>query len=135
MLRAIKRQYVKLNMFDLGLRIKELREEHHWTQEELGKKINKSKSMVSLYESNIKIPSGETLIDLAYLFNVSLDYLVGIDKKEMVSIEKLSERQKTLVHTLLIEFRDDSRRKGLSPRQQDILSGLMTEFVEKSMKV
>ena len=122
-------------MFDLGLRIKELREEQHWTQEELGKKINKSKSMVSLYESNIKIPSGETLIDLAYLFNVSLDYLVGIDKKEMVSIEKLSERQKTLVHTLLIEFRDDSRRKGLSPRQQDILSGLMTEFVEKSMKV
>lgn len=91
--------------------------------------------MVSLYESNIKIPSGETLIDLAYLFNVSLDHLVGIDKKEMVSIEKLSERQKTLVHTLLIEFRDDSRRKGLSPRQQDILSGLMTEFVEKSMKV
>ena len=72
---------------------------------------------------------------LADLFGCSLDYLVGIDKKEMVSIEKLSERQKTLVHTLLIEFRDDSRRKGLSPRQQDILSGLMTEFVEKSMKV
>lgn len=121
-------------MFDLGLRIKELREEHHWTQEELGKKVNKSKSMISLYEGNIKIPSGEVLIDLAYLFNVSLDYLVGIDKKEMVSVERLSNRQKTLIHTLLIEFRDSSRKKGLSPRQQDILSTLMIEFTEKGMK-
>lgn len=91
-------------MFDLGIRIKDLRDKHKWSQEELGRKINKSKSTISLYESNGKVPPGDTLIDLAALFNVSLDYLVGIDKNEMVSIDRLSDKQKTIVHTLLIEL-------------------------------
>lgn len=122
-------------MFDVGLRIKELREQHRWSQNDLARKINKSKSTVSLYESNGKVPPGDTLIDLAAIFNVSLDYLIGIDKNEMVSIDKLSERQKSVVHTLLVELQDTSKsRGGLTPRQQDILSALMLEFSLKNAR-
>ena len=121
---------------DIGLRIRELREKHKWSQSELGRKINKSKSMISLYESNAKVPSGDVLVDIATLFNVSLDYLVGIDKNEMVSINHLSDRQKALIHTLLVEFHDTSKcRSGLSTRQLDILSTLMQDFAEKNMRV
>lgn len=120
-------------MQDLGLKIKELREKNGWSQEELGRKVNKSKSTISLYESDGLYPPGDVLIELAFLFNVSLDYLVGIDKNEMVSIEKLTNRQKTLIHTLLIELQDPTKVKtGLSPRQMDILSSLMLEFATKN---
>ena len=72
---------------------------------------------------------------MATLFNVSLDYLVGIDKNEMVSINHLSAKQKSLIHTLLVELRDPTKAPGgLSPRQQDILSIIMQEFANKNMR-
>lgn len=89
----------------------------------------------SLYESGAKIPPGDVLIEMATLFNISLDYLVGIDKNEMVSINHLSAQQKSLIHTLLVELRDPAKaQRGLSPRQQDILSTLMQEFANKNMR-
>lgn len=122
-------------MFDLGLRIKDLREKVRWSQEDLGRKVNKSKSTISLYENDGLVPPGDTLIEMASLFNVSLDYLVGIDKNEMVSIDKLTEQQKTMVHTLIVELQDTTKSKtGLSPRQQVILCSLIKEFAEKNIR-
>lgn len=119
-------------MFDFGLRLRELREQHKFSQEELGKKINRSKSVVSSYENNIKIPPVDILTNLAVLYNVSLDYLVGIDKNEMVSVEGLTDEQTNVIHTLLLEFKDKSKSvDGLTPRQQDILNILMKEFSKR----
>ncbi len=119
-------------MFDFGLRLRELREAHKLSQEQLGKKIGRSKSVISSYENNIKFPPAEILIDMAVIFNVSLDYLVGIDKNEMTSLNGLSETQKTLIQTIIFEFKDKSARfNGLSDRQQQILNGLMKEFANK----
>ena len=60
-------------MYDLGELIKRLRTERGYTQAQLAKKLNKSKSAISRYESNQKMPSLETLIDISILFNVCLD--------------------------------------------------------------
>ena len=122
-------------MIDLGLRIKELREKVGWSQEDLGRKVNKSKSTISLYENGGLVPPGDTLIEMASLFNVSLDYLVGIDKNEMVSIDKLTEHQKAMIHTLIVELQDATKSKtGLSPRQQDILCSLIKKFADKNVR-
>ena len=119
-------------MFDFGLRIRELREQHKMSQEQLGRKVERSKSVISSYENNIKIPPLEVLTKIAVVFNVSLDYLVGIDKNEMVSVSGLSKTQKILVETILFEFNDkSSKTDGLSKRQQEILNGLMKEFSKK----
>lgn len=119
-------------MFDFGLRLRELREQHKLSQEDLGRKINRSKSVVSSYENNLKIPSVDILTSLAVLYNVSLDFLVGIDKNQMVSIEGLSGEQKNVIRTLLLEFKDKtSGTDGLTPRQQDILNVLMKEFSKR----
>jgi len=42
-------------MFDFGLRIRELREQHKMSQEQLGRKVERSKSVISSYENNIKV--------------------------------------------------------------------------------
>ncbi len=119
-------------MFDFGLRIRELREKHHLSQEQLGRRVERSKSVISSYENNLKIPPLHILVDFAVIFNVSLDYLVGIDKTEMVSVDGLTEQQKQVLQTLVFEFKDTSvKGAGLTNRQQEILNILMKEFSKK----
>ncbi len=119
-------------LFDFGMRIRELREKRKLSQAELGRKIGRSKSVVCSYENNMKMPPLGVLMDLAAVFHVSLDHLVGIDKHQMVSIEGMTEPQKALMELLVVEFKDPApRMDGLSPRQQEILSGLMKEFSKK----
>lgn len=97
---------------DFGHRLRILREAQRWTQEEVGNKINRSKGLISLYENNLSIPTGEILIELALLFNVSLDFLVGIEKNEMISVKGLTAAQKNLIYTLIFELKDNT--SGLS---------------------
>ena len=119
-------------MFDFGLRIRELREQHKMSQEQLGRKVERSKSVISSYENNIKIPPLSILVQLAVVFNVSLDYLVGIDKNEMISVNGLSNPQKEILQTLVVEFSEKTHiADGLSVRQQSILNALMKEFAKK----
>ena len=74
----------------------------------------------------------EVLTDIAVFFNVSLDYLVGIDKEEMVSVDGLSNEQKEIIHAMINEFKGGtSNCPGLTAQQQDILNKLMVEFYRK----
>ena len=58
-------------------RLKTLREENHLTQTELAKRINSNKVQISRYEQGVVLPVGETVVKLADLFDVSVDYLFG----------------------------------------------------------
>ena len=57
-------------------RIKYLREEFHFTQQELANKLECSKSVIGLYENETRKPSMEILIKLSEIFNCSIDYLL-----------------------------------------------------------
>lgn len=58
-------------------RIEQLRKENNLTQEELARKLNMSKSIIALYESNQRNPSVDVLIKLSKIFDCSVDYLLG----------------------------------------------------------
>ena len=61
-----------------GDRIKNLRLEKEWTQAYVGKQIGVSDRVIGYYETDNRFPKDEkTLKDLANLFNVSVDYLIG----------------------------------------------------------
>lgn len=57
-------------------RIKKLREEFGYTQQDLANKLNGSKSVIGLYESETRKPSLEILIKLSEIFNCSIDYIL-----------------------------------------------------------
>ncbi len=121
-------------MFDLGALIKTLRLEKGLSQAQLGKKIDRSDSVVSQYETNAKTPSPEVLIKLSEIFRVPLDNLVGNTPKEAVIIHGLSEAQKQLIKLEIEEFADTRMNPnvdGLTKRQQEILTALMNEFAKK----
>jgi transcriptional regulator with XRE-family HTH domain len=59
-------------------RIRDLREDNDLNQTEVAKKLNVSQSTYSRYENGqLDIPSG-ILIALSKLYNVSVDYLLGL---------------------------------------------------------
>ena len=91
-------------MYDLGYRIKEIRTQRGMAQNELAKRINKSKSAVCGYESEAQVPPLEVLVSIASVLNVSLDYLVGFEMEKPVSLTNLTYQQKKVINLLLEEF-------------------------------
>ena len=82
------------------LRIRDLRNEFGLTQEELGKKIGQTKSNISKYETGSLEPGIDTLRELAKIFNVSLDYLMGasdIRNPYQSNIIKTNNKEEDLV--------------------------------------
>lgn len=58
-------------------RIKELRLEKGWTQDELGEKLCVKRAAISKYETG-KIPlTDDTIKKLSEIFSVSIDFLLG----------------------------------------------------------
>ena len=59
--------------------LKLLRQEKGIGQVELAKKLNVSKAIISLWENGLREPSMNSLIEMAIFFDVSIDYLVGLE--------------------------------------------------------
>ena len=73
----------------LGQRICELRTAFGGSQVDLAKKLGVVKQTVSNWENENIQPSIEMLVRLARLFNVTTDYLLGLDSIPRLSVEGL----------------------------------------------
>ncbi len=65
---------------EIGKVIKELREERNLTQQQLASALNVDKSTIAKYETGDRLPNIEMSVKLALFFNVTTDYLFGIEK-------------------------------------------------------
>jgi len=59
-------------------RLSELREEHDIKQSKLAEMLSLKPSAVSKYETELTHPGIPTIIKIAEIFNVSVDYLLGV---------------------------------------------------------
>lgn len=76
---------------DFGTRLKQLRMNAGLTQTQLGAQLGVTKSVVSYYELQERMPSPDVLIKLASVFHVSTDYLLGIEKCQSIDVTGLKE--------------------------------------------
>lgn len=60
-------------------RLKELRVERGLSQAQLAKEVGVSSVAIVYWESKQRIPNLDSVIDLAKFFNVSLDYIAGLE--------------------------------------------------------
>ena len=60
-------------------RLKELREEKGLTQKELAKELAMTDGAICLWESGKRAPSFDNAIIVSKYFNVSLEYLAGLE--------------------------------------------------------
>ena len=65
-----------------GLRIKELRKQKKWTQKELAAKLDVRFPQLNKYECGLHAPPMEKLINLAEIFDITVDYLLTGDRTE-----------------------------------------------------
>lgn len=63
----------------LADRVKQLRNEHSWSQGELAERISADPAQISRYENGRITPSADALVRLAETFAVSCDYLLVDD--------------------------------------------------------
>ena len=79
-------------MPDFGEILKSLRQSAGLTQKELADKLHMCKTMISYYENSRRYPSADILKLIAEAFHVSVDYLLGREKKEqMIDFDGLYE--------------------------------------------
>ena len=80
-------------MVDFGNTLKTLRLRKDMTQAQLANKLGLTKSVISAYETGLRLPSYDILIHIARIYNVSTDYLLGIEKKQEIDLSGLSQEE------------------------------------------
>ena len=63
--------------------IRNLREDNDWTQQYVADQLGVNRRTYSAYETGTNSMTPETLIQLAELYNTSVDYLLGLTKERM----------------------------------------------------
>jgi len=101
-----------MEVYDFGLRLKELRERKCMSQTALADRLNLSRAQVSAYECNISYPSVEKLIELAVLFNTSVDYILGLDNRPCVYLDEFSLKQQQSILKMVDLLRSDFLDSG-----------------------
>lgn len=84
-------------MVDFSQRLKKVRMDRHLTQAQVARKIGVTASMVSSYETDIRLPSYDVMIRIADLFGVSVDYLLGRDRQRLLDISHLTDEEAAVV--------------------------------------
>lgn len=88
-------------------KIKKLREARGWSQAELARRLSVTRNGVNSWEQGLSMPSPACLVDLAKVFSVSTDYLLGIENLDSVNVTGLGAKEVAL----LTEMADMLRNK------------------------
>jgi len=87
---------------EMGQKIKKLRSQRNISQIALAKQLGVSKSVISSYENDIHYPPYDVLIQMARLFGVSTDYLLGASGNRTINVDGLTDKQIEAI-TLIVE--------------------------------
>lgn len=93
-----------MNIF--SQRLKELRRKKNISQKQLAKMLNFSRSTISNYEKNRRLPDVKILCEIAQFFDVTIDYLVGRSNIKNIFPQKF-EYESNLI-TFIIDPEDAS---------------------------
>ena len=92
----------------IGARIASLRHSRGMSQAELAQKLQVSPSAVGMYEQGRREPSAQTLLAIARVFDVSVDYIISgeVSAPERQSLEQML-RERVLSADRRLENRPD----------------------------
>lgn len=90
---------------NMGEKLKSLRLEKKLTQKQVADRIGLAISAVSSYESGSRYPSYEVLVQLARIFHVTTDYLLGMTDKRNIDVTGLDDGEIELISQLVDKLR------------------------------
>ena len=90
-----------MDLLNFGNKLKELRNQNKMTQQQLAVQIGVSKSVISYYELQERIPSPEILLKLASVVHVSTDYLLGVSNDKVLDVSGLGEEDIAVLSSMV----------------------------------
>lgn len=99
-----------MDLINFGNKLKKLRLQNHMTQQQLASLMGVTKSVVSYYELQERIPSPEMLIKLSTIFHVSTDYLLGISSDNSINISGLNDDDIAVLSAMINLLRDKNSK-------------------------
>ena len=93
-------------LFSIAEKIKYLRESAGMTQSELARNLGLSRSGVNSWEMGLSIPSTQYIVELAKTFDVSADYLLGMENTSTISVKGLNDKQVSAILEIIQCFRN-----------------------------
>ena len=81
------------NLYLLADKIRKLREQMGLTQSELARKLDLTRSSVNGWEIGLAVPSTQVIVELCMVFNVSSDYLLGLDEQNILRVNGLNDNE------------------------------------------
>lgn len=94
-------------VYDFGKRLKELREAKRLSQADVARRLEVTRSTVSGYECNTITPSLEQLVNLAVLYNASLDYIMGLDNRSHLYLDDLNQSQQQTILEVVERLKEE----------------------------
>lgn len=95
------------DVFDFGIHLKEIREKHGFTQQQLADKLEVHRNTIRGYESNTQLPTRDKIYMMANIFKTTADYLLGLEDKKAIYIDNLSQRDQELIMTLVEKMQEN----------------------------
>ncbi|MDY5231641.1 MAG: helix-turn-helix transcriptional regulator [Eubacteriales bacterium] len=96
-------------LYKFAENLKSLRTKKGLSQTQLATKLWLNKSIISAYENEQRSPSLDVLIKLSYEFNVSMEYLLGIERDKTLDISGLNDEQVTVINSLVELLRNENK--------------------------
>ncbi len=96
-------------LFTVADRIKDLRESRGLTQAQVARQLGITRSGVNAWEMGLSVPSTQYIVDLAKMYSVSSDYLLGLDDSSTISVKGLSEEQVSALLGIIACFKKETQ--------------------------
>lgn len=85
--------------------IKNLREQNKYTQSELARILGITRSSVNAWEMGISVPSTQYVVELANIFKVSTDFILGVKSTATINVNGLNDEDIELVQGIIEHLR------------------------------
>lgn len=85
-------------------KIRELREIAGYSQSQLAKKLDVTRSSVNAWEMGLSTPTTQYIVALSKLFHVSTDYILGLDSDISISLSGYTPDEIEIIYNLLKYF-------------------------------
>ena len=94
----------------LSDKIKELRLNSGLSQAEVARRLQVTRSSVNAWEMGLNVPTTQYIIELSKVFNVSTDYILGLDTDLKLDISMLETEELNIIYNLLNYFKSKKQQ-------------------------
>lgn len=92
-------------IYGLPERLRDLREKSGMSQHEVAKRLNLAAATLSGYECGDRTPSLPKILSISYIYNCSVDYLLGKKPDDIshifIDVTELSDEQRKAINELI----------------------------------